>query len=89
MFFDRNRYHDFMNTQMYAENPPDLMIAFDSGHGDCEEEAWAPTLEKILDSEKPAVFTTYNKTEALQEEAVSDRLGTQLLPWPSENNGKA
>ena len=42
-----------------------------------------------LGLQKPAAFTTYNKTEAGQEEAVLDRLGWQFLLRPSENKWKS
>ena len=54
----------------------DLMIAFHSGHLEPETSTWRSTLERILDLGIPALFTTYNKHEPIEEEKAFDEMGT-------------
>ena len=54
----------------------DLMVAFHSGHLKSETSTWRPTLERILDLGIPALFTTYNKHEPIEEEKAFDEMGT-------------
>lgn len=84
-FFQRELYHNFKQSSLFAGNPPDLIVAFNSGHADEETDTWRPTLEFILDIGVPAVFTTYNKSEASEEEEVLDSMRARFSKRMSEN----
>lgn len=86
IFFSRSLYHNFcLDNPLAAEHPPDMLVAFNSGHTDAETHTWQPTLQKILDMETPAVFTTYNRKEALEEGSVFEKMDARFLVRPEEN----
>lgn len=85
MFFYRGLYHEFLATDLATHHPPDLIVAFTSGHQDSNVDLWAPTLKQILASNKPAVFTTFNAKEASEEEAAFDKLGASFIMRPRIN----
>lgn len=88
-FTEQNFCHDFTFSSLSANNRPDLIIVFHSGycdHSDTEiSYSWTPTLKYVLDHNIPAVFTTYNESEAVHEQDLLDRLGAHFIRTPSEN----
>ena len=86
IFYSRSLYHDFHAKNPRAvEHPPDMLVAFNSGHEDSDWDSWQPTLRTILDMGKPAVFTTYNRQEALQEASVFETTDADFIVKPEEN----
>lgn len=86
IFFSRSLYHDFFSKNpLGAKHALDMLVAFNSGHADVETHTWRPTLLKILDIGKPAVFTTYNRQEAVEEGEVLQGLGAAFKVKPEEN----
>ena len=85
IFGKRKLYHDFMKSSLYSKSPPDLIVAFHSGHADRETSSWTPSLRRILDLNVPAIFTTYNETEAFEEEQALNALGACFVKTRSEN----
>ena len=82
-FLANDLYHDFVESELFANYPPDLIVAFHSGHA--KVSTWQPTLQSILDLDIPAVFTTYNKQEALDEEQSLDDMGAHFSSRLAEN----
>lgn len=85
IFAYRGLYHDFLTTDLATYHPPDLIVAFTTGHQDSLIDSWAPTLKQILALNKPAVFTTFNAKEASEEEAAFDNLGANYIMRPQIN----
>ena len=84
-FAYRGLYHEFLTTDLATHHPPDLIVAFTTGHQVSCIDSWAPTLKQILALNKPAVFTTYNAKEASEEEAAFDNLGASYIMRPQIN----
>ena len=82
-FLANDRYHDFVESELFAKHPPDFIVAFHSGHA--QVSSWQPTLQSILDLGIPAVFTTYNKQEALDEERSLHGMGALFSRRPAVN----
>lgn len=78
-------YHDFAKSEMFAKYPPDLVVALHSGHAESEVQRWLPTLQCLLDLGVSAVFTTYNKQEAVDEEKIFEDLGAHFSKRLAEN----
>lgn len=72
-------YHDFTHSQLFTRYPPDLIAAFHSGHYEAETETWWRTLDRILDLGVAALFTTYNKYEAIEEEKTLEKKRTHFM----------
>ena len=85
IFAYRGLYHEFLTTDLATHHPPDLIVAFTSGHQDTNVDLWAPKLKQILASNKPAVFTIFNVIEASEEEAAFDKLGASFIMRPQIN----
>ena len=86
MFGSDILYHDFCDKdQLSTQYPPDLLIAFNSGHADTERDRWTPTLGKLIQMGIPVVFTTYNRHEAMEEADVLRSLGAAFTLHPEEN----
>ena len=88
--FVQGLYHERRLTDMKGRNVTDLICAFNSGHTaddsfETRSASWAPTLKYILASNKPALFTTYTRPEAEQEEAVLDKMGANFILRPKIN----
>ncbi len=81
----RGLYHEFLITDLAARNPPDLIVAFNTGHQEWGLDLWEPTLKQILASNTPAIFTTFNEKEAIEEEAALDILGASFMMRPRIN----
>lgn len=81
----RGLYHDFAKSTFYEK--PDIIVAFNSGcaDGDDAESDWTPTLRLIVDSDVPALFTTYNAEEAGHERQKFGRLGASFVVEPAKN----
>lgn len=79
------RYHDFTKSNLFAKYPPELIVALHSGHAKSEIKRWRPTLQCILNLAVPAVFTTYNQKDALDEERVLNTIGARFSRRPAEN----
>ena len=82
-FLVNHLYHDFVKTELFAKYPPDLIVAFHTGHA--RVSSWQPTLPSILDLGIPAVFTVYNKQDALDEGQIFDEMGAHFSRRPAEN----
>ena len=82
-FMANDLYHNFAKSDLFAKYPPDLVVAFHSGHAGVP--IWQPTLKCILDLGTPAVFTTYNKQEALEEEQRFDKMSACFSRRLAEN----
>ena len=82
-FLANDLYHDFVKSELFAKYPPDLIVALHTGHATVS--SWQPTLPSILDLGIPAVFTTYNKQEALDEGQIFDEMGAHFSRRPAEN----
>jgi len=86
IFFSRALYHGFCSgNPLSSEHPPDMLVAFNSGHANSETHSWQLTLRKILDTGKPAAFTTYNRKEAMEEGSVFEEMGAEFIVRPEEN----
>lgn len=84
-FLADDLYHDFAESDLFAKYPPDLIIAPNSGHAESQVQRWQPTLQCILELGVPAVFTTYNKKEAVDEEQSFDKMGAHFSRRLAEN----
>lgn len=78
-------YHDFASSKFYEK--PDLIVAFNSGcvDGDDADKDWDRTIRLIVDSGIPALFTTYNSREALNEQTKMKSLGARFIVEPEKN----
>ena len=86
LFFLRKRlYHECDVASLFPEFPPDLIMACNSGHADEETESWRPTLERVLATNVPALFTTYNEQEAVDEQTTFGRMGAHFVQTCNEN----
>lgn len=81
-------YHDFANTPHFDK--PDLAVLFNSGwfDGDDAESDWAPTIKLLTEGDVPALFTTYNEQEALNESFKLKAMGANFLVQAGENKWK-
>ncbi|KAF7290648.1 MYND-type domain-containing protein [Mycena indigotica] len=89
-------YHDFVQSETYKSHPPDLVAGFNTGMGEVESDLWKPSIQYILDSNIPAVFTSYSRWEGLNDALfltglhayfvlpVHKNIWCGLLPNPSE-----
>lgn len=84
-FLADDLYHDFAESDLFAKYPPDLIIAPNSGHAESQVQRWQPTLQCILELGVPAVFTTYNRNEAVDEEQIFDTMGAHFSKRLAEN----
>lgn len=84
-FLANDLYHDFAKSDLFANYPPDLVVALHSGHAESEVQRWQPTLKRILDLDVPALFTTYNNKEAVEEEHIFESLGAHFSKRLAEN----
>lgn len=82
-------YHDFAASSFYER--PDLIVAFNSGcvDGDDADSDWDKTIRLIVDSDVPALFTTYNPREAEHEQAKMKSLGAKFLVEPEMNKWRS
>ena len=74
-------YHKYCHDRTMSNNhmPPDLVVAFNTGISQEETESWNPTLQLILDLNVPAMFTSFNRQEALEYYELLSSLGAKLL----------
>lgn len=79
-------YHDFTATSLFAEAPPDLIVAFHSQHSRIETALWKPTLERILGLDVPAVFTARELYETFDEENELEKMGARFTSKRLEEN---
>jgi splicing suppressor protein 51 len=77
-------YHDYYNE--YLENPtdeeslkPDLIVAFNTGMHECDVTSWKSSLEVVLDLNVPALFTSFNRSEADQDYEVLKGVNAKML----------
>lgn len=68
-------YHDFVETPLFGNYPPDLIVAFHSLHQQVEARLWEPTLKSILKLDVPAVFTTLRLSEYDLEVKALEKMG--------------
>jgi splicing suppressor protein 51 len=78
-------YHDFVASTFYEK--PDLIVAFNSGcvDGDDADSDWDKTIRLIVESDIPALFTTYNPREAWHEQVKMKSLGARFIVEPEKN----
>lgn len=67
------------DNPLAAKHPPNIFVAFSSGHADAETHTWKTTLQKILDTGALAVFTIYDRKEALEEGSVFEEMDAVFL----------
>ncbi|KAF1997008.1 hypothetical protein P154DRAFT_497660 [Amniculicola lignicola CBS 123094] len=81
----RGVYHDFAASSNFAK--PDLVVLFNSGwvDGDDAEKDWAPTIKLLVDQNVPALFTTYNQSEARHEELKLMGMNVKFVVEPEKN----
>lgn len=60
-------------------------MAFNGGCVDGDEADWDPTLRLIVNSDIPALFTTYDALEARNERSKMKDLGAKFIVEPAEN----
>ena len=84
-FLRARLYHECDEASLFPELPPDLIMACNSGHADEETGSWRPTLECILESNIPALFTTFNEQEAVDEQNVLGRMGAHFVQACDKN----
>ncbi|KAG7008237.1 hypothetical protein G7Y79_00006g018570 [Physcia stellaris] len=85
VFFKRGLYHDSNKSGVAVQHPPDLLVALHPGFEEVESESWRPTLDSILDSGVPTVFTTYNHQEAMLEMTILDEMGAHVVRGMEKN----
>ena len=85
VFLRKRLYHECDEASLFPEYPPDLIVAYHSGHADEETESWRPTLERILETNVPALFTTFNEQEAVDEQAVLRSMGARFVQTCDKN----
>ncbi|KAH6665580.1 hypothetical protein B0J14DRAFT_660751 [Halenospora varia] len=73
----RGAYHDYVKSSAF--NRPELGIAFQSGHSQESTREWTPTILHLAKAAYPTVFTTYNKTEMLEEIAILEKTGVHFI----------
>ena len=80
-------YHDYIKS---GENtkPADLIICFNTGMAEMEEESWAETLRVILDLKVPAAFTAYSESESALEKTLLEKLDAKFVLKPERNQWK-
>ncbi|KAJ7485196.1 hypothetical protein B0H11DRAFT_2018436 [Mycena galericulata] len=79
------KYHEFAASSQFRAYPPDLIVGFNTGLGEVEVEGWRPSLETILDSRVPALFTAYTRSEVTNDMLMLRRLGAFVLKDVEEN----
>ena len=84
-FLRRSLYHECDEASLFPEFPPDLIMACNSGHADEETKSWRPTLERILGTDIPALFTTFNEPEAVDEQAIFSSMGARFVQTCNKN----
>lgn len=85
VFFKRGLYHDSNKSEITVQHPPDLLVALHPGFEEVESDSWRPTLDSILDSGMPTVFTTYNHQEAMLETKILDEMGAHVVRGMEKN----
>ncbi|KAL6721423.1 hypothetical protein ACLMJK_000526 [Lecanora helva] len=82
-------YDQFHKTDPRAtKHPPDMVINFNSFPADFET-SMLQDLEKALDLEKPALFTSCTEGEALYESDFFDELNAEFIVRPERNRWKS
>jgi len=85
-------YHDYAakyifgdsGSQQASENrdyygKPDLIVAFNSGIHEMDTDSWRKSVKVMMDLDVPTFFTSYNKSEALQDFDILQKLQANLL----------
>jgi splicing suppressor protein 51 len=82
-------YHDFAKSSFYEK--PDLIVAFNSGcvDGDDADSDWDKTIRLIVESNVPALFTTYNPRESRHEQVKMKSLGAKFIVEPEMNKWRS
>ena len=90
IFAYRGPYHEFLTTDLATHHPPDLIVAFTSGHQDTNVDLWAPTLKKSshLISQQSSQPSTYKRPAKKKQLSKSwaqassyDRRSTHGMVW--------
>lgn len=79
IFLRKRLYHACDEASLFPEFPRDLVVTCNSGHADEETESWRPTLERILEMDVPALFTTYD------EQKIFDSMGARFVQNHEKN----
>ena len=85
IFLRNGFYHECDEASLFPEYPPDLIMACHSGHAEEEPESWRPTLERILETNVPALFTTFSKQEAVAEQDDLRSMGARFVQICGQN----
>lgn len=76
-------YHDYFAHANFAA--PDLAVAFNTGMYEQFTDSWKASLEVVWYMSVPALFTSYNKDEAVQDHAVLTSNANVLADAPILN----
>ncbi|KAJ7929024.1 hypothetical protein B0H13DRAFT_1596902 [Mycena leptocephala] len=79
------QYHEFSESAAFHMHSPDFIAGFNTGLGEVDVAAWRLSLEAILNSNVPTLFTAYTETEANRDLAVLRSLRASVLKSPEEN----
>jgi splicing suppressor protein 51 len=77
-------YHQYLDGHQIT-GKPDLICAFNTGFSEESTALWEPSLLRIIDSGIPALFTTYNKPEAIKETIMWMNMGANVVSEPVRN----
>lgn len=86
MSMHKSSYHEFTASSGYT--PPDLAVAFHTGHSQEALESWYPTIRLLSQVPFPTVFTTFNKKEMEEETEILSRLNVNFLVKGAANQWK-
>ncbi|KAJ6602396.1 hypothetical protein DFH09DRAFT_899474, partial [Mycena vulgaris] len=75
-------YHEFARSPEYNAHSPDLIAGFNTGMGEIDVASWRASLDIVLDSATPAVFTAYTAIEVKLDAAMLRGLGAFFLQDP-------
>jgi splicing suppressor protein 51 len=78
-------YHEFAESAKYRANPPDLVAGFNTGMGEVGVSGWEKSMRVVLESNVPAVFTTYTVFEALNDTNMLTELGASFVKTLEKN----
>ncbi|KAL7416736.1 hypothetical protein BDY24DRAFT_438566 [Mrakia frigida] len=86
-FYDSTTYHDWLASPDFLPDPPDLVLAFNSGISE-RPSSWKPTVLALLERRVPVVFTSLNEMEANADASAIWRMGGDRIErlWDEEKN---
>lgn len=87
LFQSSTTYHDWLASPDFLPDPPDLVLAFNSGISE-RPSSWKPTVLALLERRVPVVFTSLNEMEANADASAIWRMGGDRIErlWDEEKN---